>query len=273
MNIAFAALAILTLAIPGALFLAIYRGSSRGIPASSINFQQYLVAYVFLSILLHLALAAFATYTTGSEVQHKTLLYVLTGWEPPAERIDLVAEQLVGPSGATLWYIIYSFLASCVLGRFARGFVRFFYLDLLFGFVRPHSEWHYLFSGEIEAIKAARIKGTLIEKWKQIADWQTRRVNVAAVAVVIEQGGVAQLYWGELYDWYAEGDKLERLVLKTAQRRELERDQKENEADENPIHSPRFYPIKGDYLVIEAKDITTLNLYYYRMKQQPPASV
>lgn len=266
MNIAFAALAILTLAIPGAFFLAVYRGGTRGIPASSINFQQYLVAYVVLSALLHLALSFIANLVTGLEVRHETLLYVLTGWKPAATDIDQVAQSLVGPSGATLWYIIYSFVASGLLGLGARGVVRFFYLDLLFSLIRPHSEWHYLFSGEIGAIKAARAEHSLLEKWKQITNWQTQAVVLTAVAVVIEQGGTAQLYWGYLYDWYAEGDKLERLILTSAQRRKLEKDREEEEAEEDPVKSPRFYPIKGDYLIIEAKDITTLNLYYYRRR-------
>ncbi len=199
----------------------------------------------------------------------------MTGWVPKTDVFLAVFADVggVAPSEAAeefesgLWYLIATNGAALGIGGLLHGFVRWREFDLRWEWLRFNNEWHYLFSGEV----------WLFEKeTDQTVDW-------VFASVVVDQGETSILYWGRLVDYvFDRAGTLDKIILTQAQRRflnpESDRDLYSPEGDEDseetdagtegtalPPASDRYYPIRGEYFVIEYENVQTLNVEYFEV--------
>ncbi|MCG7964046.1 MAG: hypothetical protein N0E54_15205, partial [Candidatus Thiodiazotropha taylori] len=88
------------------------------------------------------------------------------------------------------------------------------------------------------------------------------------LAVTVKQVEATYLYYGILEDFYlTDSGNLDRIILSSVVRRQLVADDAsaDQENAEQPGEAHRFYEISGDRLVFKYKDITSLNIEYYKI--------
>jgi hypothetical protein len=280
MNIAFPALVVFLLLLPGILLRYGYRrGAFRKTPISLGSFRRSVAAGVVWAL-------AFHTISLS-------LLHVLADWSPDVETILLITSKnadqlfsrgmaeslsLVEAAGAArtevralFVYLVASVAIAYAVGLFLHLLVRKLHLDLRYHFLQFENEWFYLFEGEQRVIAADARNRTLRNIRTYLAEYPTAWLSAS---VVIEQGGKSFLYWGHLVDYYfGENGDLEKIVLEKAHRRVISKDEERSAAaprphDDDPQASERFYPIKGDYLVIWLDQTTNLNIDYVLAKKK-----
>lgn len=262
MNLAFPALFVLLLLLPGILLSYSYRrGFFRRSPITLGPIRDEIGRGIVLAIFVHLVALAIswgsALWTPKTEIFLSVFADV--GKIAPGR----VAEEFK----SALWYLIATNGAALGVGGLLHGIVRWWQLDLRWEWLRFNNEWHYLFSGEV----------WLYEKdTDQTVDW-------VFASVVVDQGETSILYWGRLIDYvFDRAGTLDKIILTQAQRRFLnpdsDRDLYPPEEDENseetdagtegtalPPASDRYYPIRGEYFVIEYENVQTLNVEYYEV--------
>ncbi len=240
MNVAFSALVLLALVLPGFIFLQSFRkteGERFSLDASP--FSRTTVSALTVAALLHGAavglLHVFTTYTlnvsdllalligTDSGGLKDAYHHLAVEWSPVVGYFLalILAAWLLG------WFVRW-IVTRCKLDRSGRRFTRFFRFD---------TPWYYLFKGYDEELEPAAVY----------------------VACTVEVGGGCILYNGVLVDFFLRHDgSLDRIVLAEVQRRPLAKD-KEKTID---IPENRFYAIDGDYFVVKYQDVTSLNVRY-----------
>ena len=258
MNLAFPALFVLLLLLPGILFSYSYRrGFFRRSPVTLGPIRNEVGQGIVWALFIHpLALG---------------IVWICAGWAPkPGAFLSVFAgigdvdpEVATDQFTAGLWYLIGTNLGMLLIGWAAHGFVRWRQLDIRLEGLRFNNEWHYLFSGEAWLFETEAV--------------QEPAVSFVFISVVVDQGGDSVLYWGRLSDYFFDrSGRLKKIILTDAQRRLLEADTDRgepissppDEAD-NPIDMPpeseRFYPIRGEYFIIEYEHVRTLNVEYYQV--------
>jgi len=255
MNIAFPALVVLLLLLPGVLLSYAYRrGFFRKTPVTLGPLRDEIGPGIVWALLLHIISLA--------------LLHRGFGWMPdPQIFFGLVdgepgSGEARGSGGAVAE--LFTYLASLngaafMLGWSAHGIVRWLKLDLRYDWLRFSNEWFYLFSGEARVFETDQSKRDVPSIRMFV---RGTSIDVVFDSAVVEQGDGAMLYWGLLSDYFfdAEG-KLDKIVLQEAQRRRLATDADDGEA-QLPVTDERFYPIRGNYLVIRYTDVLNLNIEY-----------
>jgi hypothetical protein len=255
MNLAFPALFVLLLLLPGILLSYSYRrGFFRRSPITLGPIRDEIGRGVVLAIFVHLIALWVTWMVTGWAPKADVFLAVFTnvGGVPP----KVAAEEFT----AGLWYLVATNGAALGVGGLLHGFVRWRQFDLRWEWLRFNNEWHYLFSGEVWLFE---------EETDQTVDW-------VFASVVVDQGEASILYWGRLIDYvFDRAGTLDKIILTQAQRRfltpESDRDiyppeeEGEIEGSDLPPASDRYYPIRGEYFVIEYENVQTLNVEYYEV--------
>ena len=255
MNLAFPALFVLLLLLPGILLSYSYRrGFFRRSPITLGPIKDEIGRGIVLAVFVHLVALCLSWLGGGWVPKVEAFLAVFAdiGEVTP----DTTAEEIT--SG--FWYLITTNAAALVVGLVGHSIVRYWELDLQWERLRFNNEWHYLFSGEARKFPRERKAG----------------VDFVFVSVVVEQGEDSILYWGFLsYYFFDRAGTLDKIVLTDAQRRFLhaESDRNPDESDEPeadatpdlPPESDRYYSIRGEYFVIEYEGVQTLNVEYYQV--------
>lgn len=271
MNIAFPAVVVVLLTLPGVLFNAAYRkGVFPRTPFRFDSVQNEILKGLAAASLIHVV-GVVAVEFTGKEVDFSAVLALLAGWPPVGE--DSIREYVSSVTGFPLSvfaYVIATSIAGAGLGISLHLLVRCNYYDLTNEWLRFDNEWYYLFSGERIAFEAAS---------KEEAGRLMKEIEAVFVSVVVEQGDQPIIYWGVLSDYFFRGGELDRIELVYAERRRLCDDtptrsrepgsdvpkgtSSSSTADKNaPSRNGRFYPIEGDYFVIRSQHIKTINVDY-----------
>lgn len=262
MNLAFPALFVLLLLLPGILLSYSYRrGFFRRSPITLGPIRDEIGRGIVLAVFVHF-FAVVTSWWLGvwvPKIDVFLAVFADVGGVPPLK----AAEEFK----SALWYLVATNGAALVVGGLLHGGVRWRQFDLRWEWLRFNNEWHYLFSGEL----------WLFEKdTDQSVDW-------VFASVVVDQGETSILYWGRLIDYvYDRAGTLDKIILEQAQRRflspESDRDLYPPEGDETsekkdtgtegtalPPASDRYYPIRGEYFVIEYENVQTLNVEYYEV--------
>ncbi|MEO5930924.1 MAG: hypothetical protein ABIR47_13385 [Candidatus Kapaibacterium sp.] len=255
MNIAFPALVILLLALPGILLRYAYRkGLFWKSPVILGPLADEVGGGIIAALVLHALCLLVIEVCSHLTVDFESLLILLTGWP----KLDVRQEQGVLYSishyhAAVLIYFIGSNLLGVVLGYGLHWLVRVLHLDLRYSALRFSNEWHYIFWGEKRAFD---------QKLLDIKLLLTREVDITHISAVVDEGGESLLYWGILTEYhFNRAGELDLIVLEQASRRKLSADRQiGNAADE--IEEERFYPIRGDYLTLRYTNIRNLNIQY-----------
>ena len=247
MNVAFPAIFIFCLLLPGFLFRQFYQRrevrSFEHSPFSTVALEAVLWAGLFNFI------ACLLAYALGYPVEIGDVVRLLIGGPASLSVLTPSLNWLnQHPLISTAYFALSSGLA--LLAAFAwRGLVSWRQWDRrdhwLCRFARGAAPWHYLFSG-LDYAKPEEVDG-------------------AVISAIVEFKDAAYLYTGILcgYEVSDQGE-LDRLLLAQTQRRKLADDRS---LDGSNADAVRFYPIAGDIFVLRYSEIKTLNVSYLSLPE------
>jgi len=251
MNIAFPALLIFLLFLPGFLL----RSSFRKTEKTQLDFKP-LANITVVSVLLALSLHALwgwgYYFLCGNPLDYHTALTLVVGQR--GEPLELSVAKAAESSPEIFIYFFSLTVFSWFPGSSARWAIirwRWDQHPRLGALLKFDTPWFYLF------------KGYGFEKGKE--------PELVWVSAIADLDGGAYLYIGLLEDWFFDGSgNLERLVLSMVSRRRLTDDKKSGSGaggggDPAQEEGKRFYPVDGDYFVIRYAEIITLNIRYVRL--------
>ena len=255
MNVAFSALLVFLLLLPGFLFRTYFKRAEK-IVLDVKPFGQAAIDAFLAAIVLDLVWYWIAVLVTGTRADFPTLFTLIAG-EKSAELESAIARIAADPWRPGLFFV--TLFAFSVLAAFLlRRIVTRWRLDrrgaALANFLRFDTPWYYLFTGYDRASPP----------------------NGVAIGAVVTLGGTAYLYTGVLVEYFLDDQgQLNRLVLASAARRPLSEDalqddegltdewvETERRVGEAGPAEERFYPIEGDYFVLRYSEISTLNVRY-----------
>ncbi len=261
MDVAFPALLIFLIVLPGIICRYAYRKGTWISPVYLTSISEEIAYGIVLAAALHL-LWGWGLSWFGVAIDLEAVLFFLTGVEHTSGERAIRAITFA-PERIFLYFLGLNALAIGV-GFGLHAIVRRLRLDLRFRSLRFRNEWYYLFRQEdpiMEIIEARQWK------WggRELKDWLTFYRSIQGytyVSAVVEQGGIAYIYWGYLHKFYFDkAGALDRIVLTHAKRRRLDQD-KADPAVKSADDDVRFYPISGDYLVLRYAQVHTLNIEY-----------
>lgn len=254
MNIAFPALLLFLLLIPGFLYRAAFK-SLEGEKVDAGPFASTTLKSILSAFVLNILAWAFVELVTPYTVHWDALLGLMVGEKADGgtktsganAAIALVAAHPV-PHVA---YFALLYTVSLLAGWGTRAIVEKYSLDRadrrFHRLWRSGTEWYYLFNGRDEPFKPYIV-------------YVTTLVNLDE----------PYLYRGIFERYFLTGNgELDRIVLSGVSRRKMSADRKEGEGKDE--ENPAFYTIYGDFFVLRYSEIATLNIAYwaYRFDDMP----
>lgn len=246
MNIAFPALLVFLILLPGFIFRSRYKRAER----TSLDyspFGQVVAEAVLWALAAHVIWLSLSYAIFTRSVDPKALLSLLIA--APKEQADAI--EIVGREFNWIGlYFSSLFAASFTVSAAARMAISKYQLDRqghrffsLFRF--HHAPWYYLLSG---------------------ADFDdASKPDLIVVSAIVNVAGSAVLYVGIVEEFFVNADGgLDRLVLREVMRRPIERDKESEDADAS---TSRFYLIDGDYFVLRYEETITLNVQYLKISE------
>jgi len=241
-NVAFSALLVFLLLLPGFLFRTYFKRAEK-VVLDIKPFGQAAIDAFLAALVLDLVWYWGAALLTSYRVNFNALLTLVAG-DKSANFDGAIATVAADPwHPGVLFASLYAF--AIVAGYGLRYAVTRWRLDRrgapLANFLRFDTPWYYLFTGY---------------------DRPTPPDGVAIGAVVC-LGSTAYLYTGVLIEYFLDDQgQLNRLVLASAARRPLSDDEAASGDQDRPLIDERFYPIEGDYFVLRYSEVLTLNVRY-----------
>jgi len=264
MNFAFPALLALLLLLPGIILRYTYARGAWGwaSPTSLRRISDELAYGIIFSLALHTVWFELMT-ALGFVPDMRTPLALLAGNFGPgnallAPSLQTISDHYPGVAG----YFLSLYAASAVLGNVAHRGVRKLRLDHRTKTFRFDNYWYYMLTGEVLRFR------------ENAAGEEPDGVYLSAV---VSHSGVSYLYRGIVTDFTFDTDgALDTVVLSDAHRRSLSDDRP---VSEEPAPSyeedPRYYIVRGDFLILRYAEMQTLNLDYFWLGEagDDPASV
>lgn len=261
MNLAFQTLTLLFLLFPGFVMRSAYNGKLlryRTFEESFPSLGAETLKIIFLAVVVQaigVAVAnAIGAQFLGVRVALDAVFFLLAGNYSNAAPFVAAQQAVINYPGYVLLYFLVSVAAAGFVGRLAHMAVRRYRLDVRTQYFRFNNHWHYLLSGETEEFAAGRAP-----------------ITFTSISTIVATHEAAYLYVGVLYDYVLDGKgNLERIILSgPVRRRRLTMDRQSGES-RRPVESdPRFYEVEGDYFVLRAAEMSTLNIEYWIA--EPPA--
>ncbi|MEW8624601.1 MAG: hypothetical protein AB2551_02465 [Candidatus Thiodiazotropha sp.] len=247
MNVAFPALLTFLLILPGFIFRGAFTRSERT-QLDNRPFTSETVKSLILAIFLHALWLKLTNLITPISIDYQVFLTLFTAAR--GDLLELAINRSAVHMPGFITYLMSIYICSYLFGLIAQKLVIKLKLDrhsLLSDFFRFDTPWFYLLKGfNDEGDEADFVK----------------------LAVTVKQVEATYLYYGILEDFYlTDSGNLDRIILSSVVRRQLIAD--ETSADEEEVEQAsealRFYEISGDRLVFKYKDITSLNIEYYKI--------
>ncbi len=294
MSIAFPALVITILILPGILFFYTYR---RGIGPSPIilqSVQSEIVYGILFSIPIMLVMVGLINWLPFPDVDYDAVIALLTNWHGADDTdIEKNIRALSQNAGLILFFVVITNACSIVSGYLLHAFVRYYRLDLRIDLLRFSNEWSYLFSGQDYAMNVLReekekealrqrmetydedpLAGALARRRIKVRRWQIpaaeikakeQEIDLHVAAVTIQQGNEVYIYRGVLDQYFFDKKgELKKIVIMYPQRRNIKDDHQTVIIDGKEVQTEGFYDIDGHYFVIEYDRVLNLNLYFYK---------
>ena len=152
------------------------------------------------------------------------------------------------------------YIYAIVCGWLIHLVVRSTRIDRKYQLLRFDNDWYYQFTGEVLDFPDYRSNRSS----KNSQPISHSDVDGTLIAAVVELKERSYLYLGFYVDsFYDASGNLDRILLDGAKRRELSRDPEGEVDDMSHLASTRYYPIKGNYLLLRMSEVKTLNLTYY----------
>jgi|SRR5882724_2993860 len=252
MNFAFPALLAFLLLLPGIILRYTYARGAWGwaSPTSLRRITDELAYGVIFSIPLHTGWLELAA-ALGFPADVRAPLALLAGNFGQGNSLLAPSLRAISehyPSVAAYFISLYG--ASAVLGNLAHRTVRKLRLDHRTKTFRFDNYWYYMLTGEVL-------------RFRENAEGE--EPDGVYLSAVVAHSGVSYLYRGIVTDFTFDGDgALDTVVLSDAHRRALSDDRA---ASEEPVPSyqedPRYYNVRGDFLILRYAEMQTLNLDYF----------
>jgi hypothetical protein len=208
MNLAFPALLIFILVLPGVIYRYSYARGPWGwaSPVSIRTISDELAYSVMVAVGLHAVWTTLAS-CLGYEVDYLALLAFLTGnFGKDSQLFGSSVLAFSDHKVAVAAYFVSLAAAAGGIGVGAHAAVRKLGLDLRTSWFRFENTWHYLLTGELLGFDVAIASVDLPDG--------------VYVSAVVEQGKECHLYWGFLSDFtFDTAGSLERLLLRGAHHR------------------------------------------------------
>ena len=270
MNIAFPALVLIALFLPGVIWRRAYFSLPKdsGDSLDQATLFSRLVQGIVISIPLHLLWLAIANcigYWNGELGSEETLLQLLSLPQDSSEALSAMADN----AGGILVYFISLYLGAFVLGRFCNLVARRRNWDVStkwYHAMFPRlNEWYYLLT--IDPLRT-----------KPSPDIRILAPNIDELylAVVLDVGGGPILYYGRLTDYFLKpAGQLDWFVLTNVVRRKFGADREPGkDHSSGGLGDDRFYPVEGTYVIIRCSDVSSINIECIRLELEeiPPQS-
>lgn len=256
MNIAFQALLLFLLILPGLILRSTYNGrisKELVLPENYPPFSREAVRIFLFSVTLNslwVALVNVVCSPWGISVDLSSVMYMLFGDYGDVSQEKNAIQSVVHEPLLPLFYFLSLYLFSMIVGLWSHRIIRAKGLDKKFNFFRFNNEWHYLLTGEIR-------------EFIDVFD-EPRKVDAVLVSAVVEIGGKGVLYAGIVADYKLDGKGgLKHLILTHAFRRDIGDDRKSKTGDRPSFEDDeRYYKIEGDFFVLDCANARNLNIEY-----------
>ncbi len=277
MSIAFPALVITILILPGILFFYTYRRGFGPSPVVLESVQSEIVRGILCTIPINLIAIGLIDILPFPDVDFKAVVALLTDWHGEDDvEISRNISAISSNAGLILFYVFVTNTVSALAGYFCHTVVRYYRLDLRIDFLRFSNEWRYLFSGEEYVMSLLTSAATSTER-AQVKKWQISSKEIKAkeaeidlhiASVAVEQGGQVYIYRGVLDQYFFDKKgKLQKIVLLYPQRKRIDQPHTVSIVNGVEFVDDGFYQIDGHYFVIEYERVLNFNLYYYRYSE------
>lgn len=254
MNFAFPALLAFVFLLPGIILRFSYARGSWGwsSPISMRRLSDDFAYGLVFSIALHSIWLALAS-GLGYQPDLKSVLALMAGnFGPNNEFLPTALEAFATNFPSIAGYFLTLYAASAVLGHLAHRFVRWTHLDHRTRLFRFNNYWFYMLRGEVLLFAENRAE-------------EVEEPDGVYLSAVVSHSSKNYLYRGLVYDFtFDDAGTLDTIVLADAHRRDLTEDHAPTGGLPVPHEEdPRYYDIRGDYLILQYSRITTLNLDYF----------
>ena len=252
MNFAFPALLAFLLLLPGIILRYTYARGAWGwaSPTSLRRISDELAYGVVFSLALH-ALWLELSRVLGLEPDIRTPLALLVGnFGPNSSLFEPSVRAIADHYPTVAGYFLSLYAASAVLGNVAHRGVRRLRLDHRTKTFRFDNYWYYMLTGEVL-------------RFRENADGESP--DGVYLSAVVAHSGVSYLYRGIVTDFTFDTDgALDTVVLADAHRRKLADDRQPSDEPIPPYEEdPRYYNVRGDFLILRYAELQTLNLDYF----------
>lgn len=131
-----------------------------------------------------------------------------------------------------------------------RNSIRKYKWDLQYENLRFKNKWHYILWGELDSFN------------------QQETIDGTIISAIVDLANKSYLYAGLLEDyWFDRNGQLEAFILSNVVRRDLSHDKGENEGNDPPHSSDRYYKVDGNYFIIKVNEIKTINIKYIQITE------
>lgn len=258
MNIAFPALLLLLLVLPGITLRYTYlKGFWRwNSPVSFQTISDEVAFSLVWSAVLHLIWYFLVTGLGFGQPDLRSILILLVGGGAGrSDDLRLAITAIVESPLRIVGYFLSILLFSAIVGLVAHIAVREWRLDRKTKVFRFRNEWHYLLSGEV-------LEFSEFEPFEREGI-----VDGVYLSAIVKHGRSDVLYRGIVADWLLDSKgELDRILLRSAHRRKIEDDRAPGQArnSDDPAYQddPRYYDIEGEFFVIRYQEMTTINIEY-----------
>ena len=244
MSLAFQALAIFALALPGIILKNTYRnGFFWDRPRQAQPITEEVAYSLVLACALHAIFAPMIVKYFWPIDFHAVAILLLGQYGKDSEHLGSAVSAITSHPARVFLYFIALYAISAAIGYSAHALVRGLQLDRRVRFLRFDHQWHYLLHGEIAQFPESNI--TMPESFDYII-----------VACVADTSAGTFLYVGILDTFYFnKAGELDLLVLTGAMRRPID---PATEAE----GKPDYFFIDAEYLYLKYSEIRNVSISY-----------
>ena len=267
MNIAFPALFVFLLALPGIILRYAYRDWAWKIPVYRLPLGEEIAKSVVSAAVLHLG-GCIVAEKIGYSVNFSDVLTLLTGgFSLPPETLKQRLGAMTAHPLAVTSYFLSLYAAAAVLGLLTHYIVRQCRLDHRFRPLRFDNFWHYALNAEIPLFAENR------GEYAQMLDISeadlAAQETVTIVSCVVAHGETSFVYFGFPIDYsFDRSGSLEKIVIENVSYQRLLTPEEEL-AIRSAAGTISRSSIETDFLVLNASDIHNLAIQYIFGAQLP----
>ncbi|HEX8898206.1 MAG TPA: hypothetical protein VF751_05875 [Chthoniobacterales bacterium] len=260
MNIAFPAVFVFLLALPGIILRYAYRDWAWKIPVYRLPLGEEIAKSVVSAAVLHL-FACWIADGIGYRVNFSDVLTLLTGgFGLPADTLKSRLAAITAHPIAVTLYFLSLYTAAAVLGLIAHVVVRQFRLDHKFKPLRFENFWHYALNAEMPLF--AENIGEYAEMLDVSEADFVKQESLTIVSCVVAHGPTSFVYSGVPFDYFFDrSGNLDKIVIENVSYQQLVTPDEET-ATRAAGGTISRASIEADVLILNAADIHNLAIQY-----------